>query len=126
MDSLCLSLISAVKCGKCASFPCFVLRYKRTKCKCVLFLSRALQKAISNLSFSGVSGWIRFQGGNSNRILDLTIQQVFTNETRLIGQYKPFVSFGKNGDHPLLQLDTDRIHWLSPIGAILDDLNSGM
>ncbi|GFS16037.1 guanylate cyclase [Elysia marginata] len=86
--------------------------------------ARALQRVMGNLSFSGVSGWIRFQGENSNRFLDLTIKQVFTNETRLVGQYKPIVAVGKGHSHPLLQLDTERIRWLSPVGAILDELNA--
>ncbi|GFN92404.1 guanylate cyclase [Plakobranchus ocellatus] len=86
--------------------------------------ARALQAAIGNLSFSGVSGWIRFQAGHGNCITDLIIQQVFTNETRLVGQYKPVGAIGTETEDPLLQLDTAKIHWLSPVGAILDEFKS--
>ncbi|RUS70621.1 hypothetical protein EGW08_021618, partial [Elysia chlorotica] len=83
--------------------------------------ARALQNAISNISFNGVSGWIQFQEGTTNRALDLTIQQIFTNETRLVGQYKSVL----DANHPLLQLDMEKIHWLSHIGAISSEINTG-
>ena len=35
------------------------------------------------------------------------------------------LNVGRDDNHPLLQLDIEKIHWLSPIGAILDELNSG-
>lgn len=80
---------------------------------------RAFVSAINETRFQGVSGYISFDG--SDRLGALTIQQFFHNETNNIGKYLPQRSGQKGG----LDMDRDRIRWLSPVGAGSDVITSG-
>ncbi|XP_012937195.1 uncharacterized protein LOC101848348 [Aplysia californica] len=76
---------------------------------------------ISSLSFSGVSGWIKFHGSDRNS--DLVILQVFSNETRQIGQFVP--SSDPDNKAGLLHMDTSLIKWLSPRGNSQNGVEQG-
>lgn len=83
--------------------------------------ARAFRSAIANLSFSGVSGWIKFDG--SDRNADLIILQEFSNDTRVVGHYSPIKE--RKGE-PILKIYTNLIRWLSPQSPVKDKQENPM
>ncbi|XP_076448850.1 uncharacterized protein LOC143285448 [Babylonia areolata] len=82
--------------------------------------ARAFRAAINQTHFQGVSGYIRFDG--SDRLGAVQIQQYFHNETINIGSYVPSKSGTKGG----LNIDRDKIRWLSPVGPGVDVMPSAI
>ncbi|KAK3589102.1 hypothetical protein CHS0354_017444 [Potamilus streckersoni] len=74
-------------------------------------------KEVNRTDFQGVSGRIRFEGGD--RPGTIIIQQFFLNETRIVGRYTP-----KSGEtEGELEIYNARIRWLTPSGVKPSDGN---
>ncbi|KAH9515724.1 hypothetical protein Btru_011828 [Bulinus truncatus] len=69
--------------------------------------ARALQSAIAGVNFSGVSGWIKFEGSDRNG--DLLILQEFTNESIIVGKYSTALHTNTS---PTLTIDIKNIRLL--------------
>lgn len=84
------------------------------------FHSRKLLGHFNSTDFPGVSGRVRFDGGDRPGQID--IQQFFQNGTTIVGKFIP----GKRPSSGHLDIYYDKIKWLTTGSRRPDDGHAGM